>query len=155
ERQWLIDLSWITPPGELPADRWGAWLNLQSGHIFQENGRLRPLSAREMAAATAAIVPAKSDGEKLSWQDTLLNWWLVPPDMRTLSPWSAELLAHNAGEYSMASGFRQIDCASLVESAPWHPLEPVALARSLLGAERGRAAYLASLTLTRLRAADI
>jgi hypothetical protein len=85
------------------------------------------------------------------------------PEERTTSPWTTEYNRIAVGRWLMQARVETATINKCADQAPWHPLEPVSLARLETrpddkkgGAEQGtlRPAFLARLTLKRLRSAD-
>ena len=87
------------------------------------------------------------------------------PEERTLSPWNKELIRSAVGRWLMQARTGTPTIADCANQAPWHPLEPLSLARSepmpddktdatAREAMLIRPRFLAGLTLNRLRDAD-
>jgi hypothetical protein len=97
---------------------------------FQPNGQNPPISAKERGQAQASVRAfiAKAPVVSERWQHAILKWSQMLPEERTTSPWTKEPMRVAAGRWLMQARTKRVitDCA---EEAPWHPLEPVSLAR--------------------------
>lgn len=163
----LYDARWFLKHDDKPGAAWLTALNLQSGVQRQANGDLRPLSikrllqSQDIVRSFIATVPIEAE----SWQHAILKWSQMLPEQRTTSPWTDEPVRFAVGRWLMNAipiTPTIIDCAN---QAPWHPLTPVSLARleakpnpmtdaATREAMMIRPAFLARLTLKRLREAD-
>ena len=80
------------------------------------------------------------------------------PEERTTSPWTDEPIRVAVGRWLMQARTETPTITDCADQAPWHPLEPVSLARleAKTDAAQGtvRTTFLARLTLKRLREAD-
>lgn len=163
----LFDTSWFASPDTHVSEVWLKALELQSGHQFQlDDGRLKTIPASESSQLekfirTAAAAPP---GKGEEWQHAILRWSLLPPDERTTSPWSGEPLRRVIARTLVGTHSGQI-ISQCADSAPWHPLVPISLARlepkldkqTAPSRREGmlvRPKYLARMTLQRLRQAD-
>lgn len=155
----VIDCAWLRPNEEMVSP-WAAALKLQSGHQIQSDGRLVLLSAPELkklqdeVSAFIQSTPTAST----SWQHAILKWHAMPPETRTTSPWTTKPIRTAVGEWIM-----KYNSPDHAKQAPWHPLAPMALAQLEPMPDDDdwdpvngmvRPAFLARLTLKRLRAAD-
>jgi hypothetical protein len=145
-----------------------AALNLTAGMQFQAGGSLVPLTASKLTqvqAEVTAFIQAPAPAEA-KWQHAILSWAAMTPETRTTSPWTTEPLRVAAGRWFIqASGKVLSFITEIANEAPWHPLEPISLARlepkpddKAHAATREtmliRPRFLARLTLKRLREAD-
>ena len=143
-------------------------LRHSGGSGFNPSGQLTKLTTAAIADAqteVTAFIQAPAPPEA-RWQHAILTWAAMTPETRTTSPWTTEPLRVAAGRWFMqASGKVAAFITDTADEAPWHPLEPISLARlepkpdaqtdtatrePLLTRPR----FLARLTLQRLRAAD-
>lgn len=164
----LFDSLWFGGQQEPGSEAWRAALRLLAGYGFNLDGRLHLLPADDIKAAQddldATLTGPPWKGER--WQKAVLHWWRATPERRTISPWTTEPVWRAMGRRLMSVakvGFSIVKPTSILDAAnaaPWHPLEPVSLAR--LEPQRdtntkeilGSSIYLARLTLKRLRDAD-
>ena len=108
-------------------------MTLLSGFQYEPDGHLAPVIASDFTQAqreVAAFVKAPPPPEA-NWQHAILTWLAMTPETRTTSPWSNEPLCLAAGRWFMQSSGKGgsafiIDTAN---EAPWHPLEPLSMAR--------------------------
>ncbi len=151
-----------------PSNAFMQALRHTAGIQFQPDGQLAYLTAEQLTQAQAEITaflqaPAPP---KAKWQHAILTWAAMMPEKRTTSPWTTEPLRVAAGRWFMqASGTVASFITDTADGAPWHPLEPISLARlepkpddKADAAPREtlliRPRFLARLTLQRLREAD-
>jgi hypothetical protein len=125
----VFDCTWFKLREEMSA-HWRSALLMQSSRQFLPDGRLAQLSADELLAAqhdlTAFVsVEPKPDQR---WQHAILKWSQMPVDQRTTSPWTTETIRTVIGYQLMQVDLEGTDTRS-ANSAPWHPLAPVSLAR--------------------------
>ena len=159
----VLDWTWGKSDFEM-AKIWPAALGVQSGLRFLPTGKLEPIPAHELAASFAELKTyiAAEPLARDRWTYAILKWWQMMPEQRTTSPWTTEPLWAASGHVFMHS-FWYGAITESADEAPWHPLEPVSLAR--LEKKQGmkdydpvqraiRTTFLARLTLKRLRDAD-
>ncbi len=162
----VFDSTWFYPQEE--ATRyWQEAMAIQSGRSIKANGRLCLLSAEQLNDAQGHVLQNTelNNSTESRWQRAILKWVQNPPAQRTTSPWTLESSWSAVGRWLMtieADLSAISDCAS---RAPWHPLEPISLARPEPSYKQGpnslspeltvvRARFLARLTLKRLKDAD-
>lgn len=162
----LISGEWFVPEEEITGP-WRSALRVQSGLKLTSDGKLAPLSVDELLAAqreVAAFVSIKPKSNE-RWQHAILQWSRMPPELRTTSPWTTEPTSVAVGRWFMEAPTYGNTITDLADQAPWHPLEPVSLARlAPIAADKVEVAtqeammirqrFLASLTLERFRNAD-
>jgi WD40 repeat protein len=159
------ECAWFDTRDDL-AMSWRSGLQLQSGFRFQQDGRLVPLSLEERIAAQDDVMRFVSSSPSPSnrWQHDILKWSRMLPQERSVSPWSSApvrvVIANKLMQAAVSDTDEITDCAT---HAPWHPLEPVSLARldpfsgeNSQNTGRGafRKLFLAKLTLKRLNEAN-
>ncbi|HYF35951.1 MAG TPA: hypothetical protein VD994_11715, partial [Prosthecobacter sp.] len=162
----IIDGRWLEV-AETAIPAWQSALRFQSQSRLNAGGKLVTLSAAELVEAGSevdAFLKQEMTAAR-SWQRRVVEWGRTPPLGRTLSPWSTEMMWKAAGQTFMQLNPAQKSAmAQCVDSAPWHPLAPLTVARLEVPAEGEPEAsakakmpqhkHLALLTLKRLRNAD-
>ncbi len=161
----VIDTQWLRADRELYG-AFGAALAVQSGRMLEKQGELKNLPISLMGEARVAIADFVRQGppSNAKWQHAILKWATSEPERRSTSPWATEPMRLAAGRWFMqASGKLPSFITDTADVAPWHPLEPLSLARleprpgyRNYDAVHGvvRPTFLARLTLQRLRGAD-
>ncbi len=163
----VYDLSWLTPGSERLGGDWSNFQALIAGQHLDKDGRLGFVSDRSAAfgndSSESQVVekPAPSN----QWQRDVLAWRQMDAKTRTSSPWTAEPLRSAVGRWLIQARHDTSTIPDCADLAPWHPLEPVSLAR--LGVKStddlnakpaapvtARSLFLARLTLKRLHEAD-
>ncbi len=165
----VVDCSWSGLQDEACA-AWRSALRVQSGVQFTDNGRLVMLSASELIAEQTKVDSFLSSKPKPveSWQHEVLAWSRIAPDERTTTAGSGSLFCISMGRQLIRTTPSNLwqSMELWASEAPWHPLEPVSLARLEPKPKAGgddaarealmpRPRFLAQLTLKRLRAADV
>jgi hypothetical protein len=121
-----------------------------AGIVFEPKGALRPLIPEEWNTIARAL-REREPSESNSNQQKVFQWHITQPERRMVSPWINRHLWEKVGNDLISSpSARWIE--DLADTAPWHPLVPVSLARN----EKNmvRKSFLAKLTLKRLADAD-
>ena len=126
----VIDCRWFNSI-ESSSMPWRAALRLQAGVQFAAAGRLAPLLADELFAAQREVADFVNSDPKPNerWQHAILKWSRMQPEERTTSPWSDEPIRIAVGRSLMQTHLPRFSIAGCADQAPWHPLEPVSLAR--------------------------
>ncbi|MFN0080719.1 MAG: protein kinase domain-containing protein [Prosthecobacter sp.] len=160
-----LDWAWFTPAGEFSAPVWAALLRFTAGMSFDAGGRPVLVSAARMEADGRAVrqFALAAPIAEHAWQHQILRWSCMPPDERSTSPWTEEPVRVAVGRWLMQAHSDSATITECANQAPWHPLGPLSLARLFLRKPTGppvppppfeRVAFLAKLTLKRLRDAD-
>lgn len=164
----VFDWSWLRSSDATASPGWLAALQNLSERRFAPDGRIQTLSfddlSKNQSSLERSIRRAASSGEH--WQHAILAWADQPLKVRTTTPWSSTPLRLTAGRWFMQASEAALTAMPETRSYfPWHPLEPLALARveksksADIDDKSGplssrRTSFLASLTLKRLRDAD-
>ena len=159
----FLDSRWFQT-AEAASQAWLAALRLQSGVEFENSGQMKTLTAERLAEMQTEVGDYLQRPPKPSerWQHSILKWSRMPARERTLTPWVIVVLRDAVGQWLMQP---QVDGAVITtwaNQAPWHPLEPLSLARLELkpmgqmnpAPPLERLSFLAKLTLKRLHDAD-
>jgi hypothetical protein len=162
----VFDCRWFHADAEMSAV-WTTVLSLHSNLRIDSSGKVSQQSFSSLESAEEALTkyiatPPKNEER---WQHAILTWARQAPDVRPTSPWSDESVRSAIGRRLMQARKDTLAIADAIGEAPWHPLEPVSLARleSQLDEETDanlrdqlliRSLFLARLTLKRMRAAD-
>ncbi len=176
----MIDPRWVQTPDARAGEGWRRFLCLQAGREFQDPGVLKPLEMKDLMSSQDQIhhwIHSPAASQEI-WQHAILNWWQMPPEKRTLSPWKQATLQSEIGRTLMnvvTEDSQKDTIPQCVKQAPWHPLVPLSIARKegrprsayregltpksdlILekNVEENRVLFLAKQTLRRLRMADV
>ncbi len=161
----LLDWSWFTPSGGHPCTAWHAMLRFLAGLSFDDSGRSVPVSASGLEADGRMMrqFALSAPTTEHAWQQQIVRWACMLPEERTTSPWTQEPVRVAVGRWLMRAQTDSATIRECADQAPWHPLEPLSLARLFLRRPTGppvppppaeRVAFLAKLTFQRLREAD-
>ncbi len=156
----VTDLNWLCNPSQTANQAWIASLRLQSMQTPDVSGRMSPASIpqlesdQKLLASWISHTPPSSE----KWVHDILSWKASRPAQRTLSPWNETKVWEVGGRCLMEAEVYSGAIDEVTQSAPWHPLSPVSLARmeaeELYLSDAPRIKFLASLTMQRLESAD-
>lgn len=160
---WSSDNRWSKVTDSETTDAWFAALRLQFGQQFRPEGQLMPGKPADLISDQQCVSRFVDRGPESAsgWQHAVLRWSSVQPERRTVSPWTNEPIRIAAGIWFMLARAGEQSISATADDVPWHPLEPVSLARqeprpeAIPGeAQLTRQRFLARLTINRLRHAD-
>jgi WD40 repeat protein len=151
---------------ETASQAWTNALDFFAAFRFNSDGLLVPLSSEEWSSARSALESFTESNVPVSypWQRSILKWAMQEPVMRTTTPWNSVLVRDAIAALFMGASSK--DAVVILDSAnqaPWHPLEPLSVARlEPRHGEQGwdnihgkvRPQFLSKLTLQRLHDAD-
>jgi hypothetical protein len=140
-------------------------LRFLAGLSFDDSGRSVPVSASGLEADGRMMrqFALSAPTTEHAWQQQIVRWACMLPEERTTSPWTQEPVRVAVGRWLMRAQTDSATIRECADQAPWHPLEPLSLARLFLRRPTGppvppppaeRVAFLAKLTFQRLREAD-
>lgn len=144
----VYDVRWMHPSSPA-SDAWIAALQFNAGIRLKKDGTQAPMTAQELVSAQQLIETSLShsvsDSMELdlawlmnalglgsngpdAWERDILEWNRAEPTRRTVSPWSKVLLAKVAGAALQQAIFGSPTMRDCIKMAPWHPLQPLAVA---------------------------
>ncbi len=116
-------------------ENWLAFLSFQSGTTLRNFGRMTLLEPEEMQSLSEKLhhpsITTKSSSQSGSQgSKTVIEYFRTPPEHRTVPLWQETYLWQEIGQrLSEVAAYETQSIRTLTDSAPWHPLTPISLAR--------------------------